>query len=147
MISEMSCVEIVGPVELFSLAVDTIQETGVLHIVETPLAEFGNADLLSKIHLSEKQAQERESCEKTAHTLDEIVAAIPAHIVRAQKSSREVTRRYGQMESETLAALSARAALFHSRVRSYLRKERNLTDDINSLSSYETVLNAFAPQV
>jgi V/A-type H+/Na+-transporting ATPase subunit I len=147
MISEMSAVEIVGPIDLFHPCVEIIQEAGVLHIVETPLAEFGQADLLSKIHLTENQAEERDACAKTAASLDEIVEEIPAHVVRALAASAAVSRLYEERRALTLSALSAGARIFHSRVRSFVRRERNLTDDINSLTGYETVLAAFAPLV
>jgi V/A-type H+-transporting ATPase subunit I len=147
MISEMAAVEILGPIELFTPSVDLIQESGALHIVETPLAEFGQADLLSKIHLTENQAQERENCARTTGTLDELTAEIPAHIVRALGSSREVGKFYARWSGAAAEAVATRARVLHARVRSFVRRERNLTDDINMLSGYENVLAAFAPMV
>ena len=109
MIAEMAALQILGPIELFAAAVDVIQDSGALHIVETPLAEFGRANLLSKIHLTENQAQERDACAKTAGSLDEMVAEIPAHIVRALRGTRAVAPHYDRMKAEPLEALSARA--------------------------------------
>jgi V/A-type H+-transporting ATPase subunit I len=147
MISEMAAVEILGPIELFTASVDVIQESGALHIVETPLAEFGQADLLSKIHLTENQAAEREDCARTTGTLDELTAEIPAHIARALGSSRDVGMFYTRWNAAGAEAVATRARVLHARVRSFVRRERNLTDDITMLSGYETVLAAFAPMV
>jgi V/A-type H+/Na+-transporting ATPase subunit I len=146
-ISEMSAVEVIGPLELFTPAVDLIQEAGVLHIVETPLAGSGDASLLSKIHLSETQAQERESCARVSAGLDEMVAEIPAHLVRALSGGREMKDLYGKYDAATLDALSTRMRVLHARVRTFVRRDRNLTDDIAALATYEKVLAAFAPLV
>ena len=83
MISEMAAVEILGPVEVFHDAVELIQQAGALHIVETPLAEYGRAGLLEKMHLTDNEAEEREACARTAGILDEMVADIPAYLLRA----------------------------------------------------------------
>ena len=96
MISEMTAVEVLGPIDLFPVAVDVIQNTGTLHIMETPLAEFGRADLLSKIHLTENQAQERDTCAKIVELLDEMIAEIPAHIARPAGSSRAASSHPGR---------------------------------------------------
>jgi V/A-type H+-transporting ATPase subunit I len=147
MISDMAAVEILGPIELFTQSVDLIQESGALHIVETPLAEFGQADLLSKIHLTENQALEREACARTTGIMDEMTSEIPAHVARASGSSREIGGFYARWSGAGPEAVSTRARVLHARVRSFVRRERNLTDDINSLAGYENVLAAFAPMV
>ena len=143
----MAAVEILGPIELFTASVDLIQESGALHIVETPLAEFGQADLLSKIHLTENQALQRENCARTTATLDEMAAEVPAHLVRSLGSSREVGTFYARWSGAGAENVATRARVLHARIRSFVRRERNLTDDINSLSGYENVLAAFAPMV
>ena len=61
MISPMAAVEILGPIELFNQSVDLIQDSGSLHIVEAPRAAAGHGEYLDRIHLTETQAQERES--------------------------------------------------------------------------------------
>ncbi|MGA2478836.1 MAG: V-type ATPase 116kDa subunit family protein [Spirochaetia bacterium] len=147
MISEMAAVEVIGPLELFTPAVDLIQDSGVLHIVETPLAGAGEPSLLSKIHLSEDQAQQREFCARTSVTLDEMIAEIPAHLARSLGSGRVVKSLYEKWDAATMEAVSARMKVLHARVRTFVRRERNLTDDIGALAVYEKVLAAFAPLV
>ena len=143
----MAAVEVIGPLELFSPAVDLIQDSGVLHIVETPLAGSGEASLLSKIHLSENQAQERDFCARTAASLDEMIAEVPAHLARTLLSSRAVKAHYERWDAVALEAVSARMRVLHARVRTFVRRDRNLTDDIGALAGYEKVLAAFAPLV
>jgi V/A-type H+-transporting ATPase subunit I len=143
----MSAVEIIGPIDLFSAAVESIQAAGVLHIVETPLAEFGKVDLLSKIHLTEDQARARETCALTAQTMDELVTEIPASLARTVDRSPAMSLQYETLRPSELDLLAARARVLHSRARSFRRRERNLTDDITSLSGYEKILAIFTPLV
>ncbi|HEY9594577.1 MAG TPA: V-type ATPase 116kDa subunit family protein, partial [Spirochaetia bacterium] len=143
----MSAVEIIGPSDLFPSAVESIQAAGVLHIVETPLAEYGKADLLSKIHLTADQAQQRETCAQTAAAMDELLAEVPAPLQKSIAGSLALREWYDQLSAAELDALAARARVLGSRTRSFRRRERNLTDDIASLSSYESILTLFAPLV
>ncbi|HYW82712.1 MAG TPA: V-type ATPase 116kDa subunit family protein [Spirochaetia bacterium] len=145
MISPMAAVEILGPIELFNPAVDVIQDSGSLHIVEAPRAAAGHGEYLDRIHLTETQAQERESYASTAGALDEMCAEIPAHMVREQAGA--VGQIYASITGEPLEALSSRVRALHAKARSFLRRERNLSDDINSLVGHERVLAAFAPLV
>lgn len=148
MISEMAAVEILGPVEVFHEAVEIIQEAGALHIVETPLAEFGRTGLLEKIHLTENQAEEREACARTVEILDEIVADIPTPYVRAVSGpSSAAVQVYQRLHPLPMEALSARSRTLAARVRSFTRRDRNITADIDALAAYETVLAGFAPLV
>lgn len=141
----MAAVEILGPIELFNASVDLIQDSGSLHIVEAPRAAAGHGEILDRIHLTETQAQERDSYARTAEALNEMSAEIPAHIVREQGST--VAPIYDRIMGEPLEALAARVRALHTKARSYLRRERNLSDDINSLVGHERVLAAFAPLV
>ena len=145
MISEMAAVEILGPIELFNASVELIQDSGSLHIVEAPRAAAGHGEFLDRIHLTETQALERESYARTAEALNEMSAEIPAHMVHEQAGA--VAPIYSSIAAEPLEALSARVRALHAKARSFLRRERNLSDDINSLVGHERVLAAFAPLV
>jgi V/A-type H+-transporting ATPase subunit I len=143
----MAAVEILGPIELFHASVDLIQDSGSLHIVEAPRAAAGRGEFLDRIHLTETQAQERDAYARSSDALKEMTAEIPAHIVREQGSTGDVEPIYTRITGEPLDALSARVRTLHAKARSYLRRERNLSDDINSLIGHERVLAAFAPLV
>jgi V/A-type H+-transporting ATPase subunit I len=148
MISEMAAVEIIGPVEVFHDAVEAIQEAGALHIVETPLAEAGRAELLEKFQLTEEQEKERETCAVIAELLDEMVADIPiAHVRAVSGPSPASARGYELLRPLSMEALSARSRTLAARVRSFTRRDRNITADIDSLSAFEAVLAGFAPLV
>jgi V/A-type H+/Na+-transporting ATPase subunit I len=148
MISEMAAVEILGPVEVFHDAVELIQQAGALHIVETPLAEYGRSGLLEKMHLTDHQAEEREACARSAEILDEMVADLPASFLRAPPGGKRfAVSEYQRMGSLPLPTLSSRAGALAARVRSFTRRDRNISADIDSLAAFEAVLAGFAPLV
>jgi V/A-type H+/Na+-transporting ATPase subunit I len=148
MISEMAAVEIVGPVEVFRDAVEIIQEAGALHIVETPLAEAGRAGLLEKMHLTDHQAEEREACARTAAVLDEMVADIPTGFPRTDvRGKAAVAEEYRRVSALSLDSLAGRARTLAARVRSFARRDGNMSADIDALAAYEAVLAGFAPLV
>ncbi len=148
MIREMAAVEILGPVEVFRDAVEIIQDAGALHIVETPLAEAATAGFLQKMHLTDHQAEEREACARSAEVLDEMVADIPAAYLRSGTMARgAAAEEYRRISSQPLDALAGRARTLAARVRSFARRERNMSADIDSLAAYEAVLAGFAPLV
>ena len=124
---------------------ETIQDAGALHIVETPLAEFGKAGLLEKMHLTENQAEERDACAKTAEVLDEMVADIPSTFTQAAAGAAR--KEYERLRPLSLEGLSARSRSLAARVRSFTRRDRNISADIDALAAYETVLAGFAPLV
>jgi V/A-type H+-transporting ATPase subunit I len=144
----MAAVEILGPVEVFHEAVELIQEAGALHIVETPLAEFGRTGLLEKIHLTENQAEERDACAKTAEMLDEMIIDIPAAHQRGVTGlGGTAAHAYDRFRPLPMEMLSARARTLAARVRSFTRRDRNITADVDGLAAYEMVLAGFAPLV
>jgi V/A-type H+-transporting ATPase subunit I len=147
MISKMSCVEVAGPLDEFDAVVDTIQDAGILHIEEIPLAEYGEREQLHKIHLSEEKAQEHKNVHELVDMLSEAVEYIPAQVVRELRNSKATAAEYDRWAPEPLDTLSSAARVLHAKVRSFKRRERNLSDDLQVLSSYEEVVDALAPLV
>ncbi len=147
MISTMRSVEIVGPLVLFDATVDTIQETGVLHIEEVPVAEEGGADWMHRFHLSPEQQQQKDRLEELLRLLEEGTANIPAPVLQRLTGAAALMELYRRWEREPSNALAAAARMLHARVRSFQRRERNLSDDLRVLASYEEVAVALAPLV
>jgi V/A-type H+-transporting ATPase subunit I len=147
MISRMTGVEVVGPLRFFEAAVDAVQESGLLHVVEMPLLEGLREGELHRIRLSEAQAQERRLLEELLHLLEEGTGRIgPA--MRAQlEAGTKLLQTYRRLEGEKLSAVASAVRVVHSKVRSLARRERNLDDDLQVLSSYEEVVAALAPLV
>lgn len=147
MISKMSYIEIAGPFDLFDAAIDTIQELGQLHIEEIPLAEYGEKELLHKIHLSEQKEREHGQCKDVAEILQEAVAYISSSMVRDLHRAAETTEHYNYWRAQPFETLANSAKILHSRVRSFKRRQRNIEDDLQMASSYEEVVQALSPLV
>lgn len=147
MITPMASVEIAGPLPLFDRSVEAIQEAGLLHLEETPLLEDGGHAGLHRIRLSEAQERDRQSLEETLRLLEEGVARIPVSLVHDLHGSPKLPSEYRRWDRENPATLASTVRVLHAKVRSQIRRERNLADDLQALSVYEEVSAALAPLV
>ncbi len=143
MITPMAGVEIAGPLRLFDRAVEAIQEAGTLHIEEIPLLEEAQADNLRRIRLTEEQNRDKQSLEEALRLLEEAAARWPEALARGSTPLAE----YRKWENQPIATLASAARILHARVRSLVRRERNLADDLQALAVYEEVTVALAPLV
>jgi V/A-type H+-transporting ATPase subunit I len=147
MISSMASVEIAGPLRLFDRTVEAVQEAGVLHLEEIPLLEDPKRGNLHRIRLSEAQARERQALEEVLRLLEEAVAKIPPALVQRLKGSPQLEEEYRRWAGESAGVLASTARILHAKVRSQVRRERNLADDLQALSAYEEVTMALVPLV
>ncbi len=145
MITPMASVEIAGPLRLFDRTVEAVQEAGSLHIEEIPLLEEAQTDNLRRIRLTEAQARDKQSLEEVLRLLEEAVARLPS--AKALAGSPALAGEYRRWESQPPATLASAARILHARVRSLVRRERNLADDLQALAVYEEVTVALAPLV
>lgn len=143
----MSFVEIVGPTDRLDRIVHSIQDEGVLHIEEVPLSEYDDRGLLHKIAPSDEELREKDTFEHLVDLLDDAVTHVPEPIHNRLDSSAEVDRLYKYWELEDAQVISVAARTLHAKVRSYVRRHRNLADDLRVLESYAEVADALAPHV
>jgi V/A-type H+-transporting ATPase subunit I len=147
MVGRMSSVEIVGPLRHFEAAVNAVQEAGVLHVEEIPLAGGEERRLLHRIHLSEEQEREEGLLRQLAQMLEEAIERIPRDRRRQLEDAPVLLAAYQEWERRGTEALAAQARQLHARNRAFLRRERNLEDDLQVLSSYEEAVAALTPLV
>ena len=147
MITPMASVEVAGPLQLFGRTVEMVQEAGILHLEEIPLLEDPQRAHLHRIRLSEAQAAEKQALEDVLPLLEEGTARIPASLVRSLSESPLSAQEYRRWERESPATLASAARVLHAKVRSQVRRERNLADDLQVLSVYEEVTTALVPLV
>ncbi|MFQ5792317.1 MAG: V-type ATP synthase subunit I, partial [Acidobacteriota bacterium] len=147
MISEMSLVEIVGPRETFDLSVETLHTSGLVHVEEIPLVESGTQGLLHRLHLSDAQVREKNSYEELVQLLDEAITHIPTPVLASVRQSPRFQQEYSEWENRPLSSIASAARAHHAKVRSFVRRRRNLGDDLRVLSGYEEVVVALAPLV
>jgi V/A-type H+-transporting ATPase subunit I len=147
MVRPMSSIEVVGPLTRFEKAVDLIQEAGVLQIEEIPTADSRAADRLHRIHLSEKQQKEKTLLDELLRMLDEGVRRIPAAFVHRIRESGKLDEKYRHWEREPVSSLASSTRILNSKIRSFMRRERNLADDMRVLEAYEEIVSALAPVI
>ena len=148
MISRMSLVQIVGPRDAFWDAVNAIQEVGVLHVEEVPLAEFDGSGFLHRAQLTEDKRHERDLYRELIGSLDEdVVRHIPKAVMNRLRGSPDVTRAYRKWDDETAEAISGVARSMHAEVRSFVRRQKNVKGDLAVLAVYEDIVLALEPMV
>jgi V/A-type H+-transporting ATPase subunit I len=147
MVGRMSSVEVVGPLRHFEAAVNAVQEAGVLHVEEIPLAGGEERRFLHRIHLTEEQAEEQELLRQLVQMLEEGIDRIPGDARRQLRNAPAVLSTYQDWERQGTESLAAQARQLHARNRAFLRRERNLEDDLQVLGSYEQAVAALTPLV
>ncbi len=143
----MASVEIVGPLKQFDEALGAIQEAGVLHLEEIPLFEGVGPGALHRIDLGAEQVHEREALEELSAMLAGAVERMPKAEAARLAASDRLAAEQAQWERMGPAAISAAARPILARVRSFMRRERNLGDDLQVLEAYEEVVGSLAPLV
>jgi V/A-type H+-transporting ATPase subunit I len=147
-IEAMSFVEIVGPKKVFDSVLDTLQQTGVMHIEEIPIASESKTLFLRKIHLSEEQARQSKTYEELAKLLiEDGITHIPKPLVSQLRNSKEYISQYQQWSKCDDVEVVTTARKVHAQVRSFMRRRRNLDDDVRVLAVYEEIAETLAPLV
>ena len=146
MIEAMSFVEIVGPKKVFDSVLDMLQRAGVMHIEEISIASESKTMFLHKIHLSEEQTSRSQTYEELAKLLAEDgIAHIPKPFVSRLRNSEEFTSQYQHWSKCDDLDIVTTARKVHAQVRSFMRRRRNLDDDIRVLAVYEELAEALVP--
>jgi V/A-type H+-transporting ATPase subunit I len=144
----MSFVEIVGPKKVFDSVLDTLQQMGVVHIEEIPIAGQSKTLFLRKIHLSEEQTRQSQTYQELAKLLAEDgIAHIPKPLVSRLRNSEEFGAQYQQWSTCDDLDVVTTARKVHAQVRSFMRRRRNLDDDVRVLAVYEELAEALTPLV
>jgi len=147
MIVRMSSVEIMGPLPLFDQTVQLIQDAGVLHVEEVPLAAVDGDKPLHRIHLTDADLADKDACEALSRMLQESLSRVPSVVLGRIQSSRALVEQYRRWDGQPVSSMSATARSLHAKVRSFARREGNMMEDIQLLSAYEEVVRALAPLV
>jgi V/A-type H+-transporting ATPase subunit I len=147
-IEAMSFVEIVGIKKVFDSVLDTLQQMGVMHIEEIPVAGESKTEFLRKIHLSEQQTRQSNTYEELSKLLSEDgIAHIPKPLRSHLRNSEEFTMQYKQWTKSDDVEVVAKARTVHAQVRSFMRRRRNIDDDVRVLAVYEELSEALAPLI
>lgn len=147
MITPMASVEIAGPLPLFDRTVEAVQESGLVHLEEIPLLDDPSRAALHRVRLTDEQERDRQSLQETLRLLDEGVARMAPELLARLRGAPGLAAEYRRWERESPATAFSTARVLHAKVRSQVRRERNLADDLQALSVYEEVAAALSPLV
>ena len=146
MIESMSFIEVIGPKENFDPIVDALQKSGVMHIEEIPIGGWSKTAFLNKIHLSEEEILQSKTYEELANVLaEEGIAHLPKHLVAKLRDSKDFHFQYQKYSDCDDATVVSQARSTHAQVRSFMRRKRNLDDDVRTLAVYEELIEAIVP--
>ncbi len=143
----MHKIEIVGPSARLDQIVSAVQERGVLHIEEVPLAEYGEKELLHRVALTDERLNERRQLDELLEILDEAVGHIPEQVLAGLEETEAYRHEYTRWQSEDVGTIGVQARSMHAKVRSFVRRRHNVGDDLRVLTSYEEVVTSLAPLV
>lgn len=147
MISKMHRVEVVGPIELLDISLESIQELGTLHLEAIPLSEYGEKQFLHRVSLTKVQREEAEALASLVSVLEESISQVPAASRPEREANPAYVAEYQHWEQEDLGNLLVAARGLHAKSRSFARRLQNLKDDIQELASYEEMIGTLAPLV
>lgn len=142
MIAQMDRVEIVLLRAELSRLVPFLQEQGVVHIEDVPLALENHPGYLHRVHLDEQQKAELATIEEIRRLVSEFMPLLPgatphAAIVAAGPS----------IASESMDALMQRAKAAHRTLRSIARRRLNAEDNAALIRRYWETLEAISPML
>lgn len=138
MIARMARIEVVFPVAALDEVVALLQEQGVLHVEEVPLAVEGAPGLLRRVHLDDAETVRVETLDELDRMLHEIE---PLLVVKP--SPGEVQAATEQLDDDD-AKWVRKARRWNREIRSLARRERNIQDNIEVLGNYHKTLSRLA---
>ncbi|MBP8130517.1 MAG: hypothetical protein KA184_13140 [Candidatus Hydrogenedentes bacterium] len=142
MIAAMDRVEVVFLQSELQRMIPFLQEAGVVHIEDVPLAMENHPGFLHRVHLPRERQQELESLEEVQRKARE---AIP--LLSSAPSPEELTaasRNYAEA-APGLQTASRAVQYCHRRLRSLARRRLNIEDNQEVLRNYRHVLRIVAP--
>lgn len=140
MIARMERVELVFLRSEFDAMVRFLQDRGVMHVEEVPLALEENPGFLHRVHLPAAERAELSALQDLQIQIREalpLLTTTPAH--DALVAAGPV------MERESAAKRARQVRLWHRQLRSLHRRIFNIGDNLAALREYETLLTAVAP--
>lgn len=140
MIARMDRLEIVCLRERLAEIVAFLQERGIVHIEEVPLAREDAPDYLKRVQLDSDQQREADSLDALYRSLSE---AVPLLAVKPTPSQVAAAGSRMAVKSEQEVADMARSWLWD--LRSFTRRRINVQDNIEILTEFQKTLQALTP--
>ena len=145
MIAPMARIEVIFLRSQLNAVLDRVQELGVVHLEDVPLALEEAPGYLHRIHLPEPEKKELDTLEEWSRILRECLALVspPADQQQVAKAAREISgNTVAQWNAQNLAA---QLRQWHRTLRTLHRRRLNIEDNLTLLHRYEVILRAIAP--
>lgn len=142
MIAKMERVEIVFLRSELSKMVPFLQDQGVVHLEDVPLALDQAPGYLHRVHLPE---QDKEELEKIGDLDALLKEAIP--LLREQPDTDAVAEAGAGLIHESFESWNRQVRSWHRNLRSIHRRRLNIQDNIEVVKNYRSTLMAIAPML
>jgi len=143
MIAQMDRVEIVFLRSEFETLVPRMQELGLMHMEDVPLALENHPGYLHRVHLDEAKKAEAGALAELDRLIKE---TLPLLSIRPEfEAVSAAGKALGENAETTLDGHRKRIRGWHRILRSLNRRKLNAQDNIDILKNYAKVLNAITP--
>jgi V/A-type H+-transporting ATPase subunit I len=142
MIAAMDRVEIVFLRSELKDMVTFLQNAGIVHLEEVPLAVENHPGYLHRVHLPEEERADLQRLEQLDTMLKEstpLLSAKPAHA--------DIAAAGPGLESLTPDQLEREVRIWHRTLRSFTRRRLNIQDNIELIQAYSRVLQTILPML
>ncbi|MBX7256276.1 MAG: hypothetical protein K1Y02_07925 [Candidatus Hydrogenedentes bacterium] len=140
MIAKMERLEIVCMREAMPGVVGFLQDQGLLHVEEVPLAQDAAPGFLKRVALEPSQQQKADALETQHRTLNEVIP-----LLSAKPLPQYVTAAGNSLKSKTDQELEEMARGWVRELRALTRRRLNVQDNLEVLSSFKKTLESIAP--
>lgn len=140
MIAKMERLEIVCMRDAMPGVVGFLQDQGLLHVEEVPLAHDAAPGFLKRVALEPVQQQKADALETQHRTLNEVIP-----LLSAKPLPQYVTAAGNSLKSKTDEELGDMARAWVRELRALTRRRLNVQDNLEVLTSFKKTLESIAP--
>ncbi|MFA6240686.1 MAG: hypothetical protein WC655_07150 [Candidatus Hydrogenedentales bacterium] len=140
MIAKMERLEIVCMRDAMPEVVGFLQDQGLLHVEEVPLALDSAPGFLKRVALSPSQQQKADALEAVHRTLNEVVP-----LLSAKPHPQYVAAAGNSLKSKTSSELEELSRGWVRELRALTRRRLNVQDNLEVLTSFKKTLETIAP--
>ncbi|MBD3306125.1 hypothetical protein GF339_07040 [candidate division KSB3 bacterium] len=145
MITKMSKMELIGPKASLHAVLDCLQEIGALHIEAVPLGEEEGKVLLHRFHINETLEREKDLLEHLLTQVEEIFRLHPSTSKdRAISPDPDEREQFSRLSFEDIHFRMTRLS---TRLKSLVRRRRNIEDDLAVARRYAKLVDRFLPVI
>lgn len=147
MIATMERIEIVFMRNELSRVVDFLQQQGVVHLEQVPLAVEDHPGYLHRVHLPESEKREADRLNYLDQMLKEILPLLVSHPSRDEVAAagRQLESQGSELVEDAMERHETHVRSWHREIRRLVRRRLNLQDDIALIQRFSALLREVQP--